>query len=135
MGSDVILIDGLMWQKNEFEKQMNWYDSMDYAENLRLGGYDDWRLPTIKELEDIVQSCGGINIKLEDSNKLIYKNLENKSYQASYQKKGFYNKFYWSSTKTDNFCDAYIILLSTGIILSTHKNGIDKYYTRCVRIN
>ena len=80
MGSDVILINGLMWQKNEFEKQMNWYDSMDYAENLRLGGYDDWRLPTIKELEDIVQSCGGINIKLEDRNKLKYKNLENKSY-------------------------------------------------------
>lgn len=26
---------------------MNWSDSVDWAENLNFGGFDDWRLPTI----------------------------------------------------------------------------------------
>ena len=25
---------------------MNWYDAMQWAQNLSYGGYDDWRLPT-----------------------------------------------------------------------------------------
>jgi hypothetical protein len=26
--------------------QMNWYEAMEWAQNLSYGGYDDWRLPT-----------------------------------------------------------------------------------------
>ena len=60
LSSDVIMINGLMWQKETVEEEMDWYEAMEYAENLRLGGYDDWRLPTIDELEFIVDFCGGI---------------------------------------------------------------------------
>jgi len=33
---------------------MNWRGALDYAENYRIARYRDWRLPTIKELNSIV---------------------------------------------------------------------------------
>ena len=45
---------GLMWQQSTEEKGYNWKDALAYAENLTLGGYDDWRLPNAKELQSIV---------------------------------------------------------------------------------
>ncbi len=32
---------------------MNWNSALTYAENLNLGGYTDWRLPNVKELETL----------------------------------------------------------------------------------
>ena len=50
---DVTIIGDLMWENvpNPEEHMMNWDDAMAYAKNLRLGGYDDWRLPTREELK------------------------------------------------------------------------------------
>lgn len=45
---------GLMWQKSDSAKGLNWEEALAYAENLTLGGYDDWRLPNAKELQSIV---------------------------------------------------------------------------------
>ena len=45
---------GLMWQIKDDGKTRNWKDSLEYANNLTLAGYDDWRLPTAKELQSIV---------------------------------------------------------------------------------
>jgi len=33
---------------------MTWKDALEYAENLNLNGYNDWRLPSAKELQSIV---------------------------------------------------------------------------------
>lgn len=43
----------LMWQKGENDK-MSWYDALKTAQNMELAGYDDWRLPSIKELNTIL---------------------------------------------------------------------------------
>lgn len=48
------LATGLMWQKSDDGERRDWEESLLYAENLELGGYDDWRLPNIKELQSIV---------------------------------------------------------------------------------
>lgn len=45
----------LMWQQTpDYYNRMSWYDAVDYADNLTLAGYDDWRPPNAKELQIIV---------------------------------------------------------------------------------
>lgn len=43
-------VTGLTWQQIPISETMSWEDAIEYCENLELGGYDDWRLPTAKEL-------------------------------------------------------------------------------------
>jgi hypothetical protein len=45
---------GLMWQQDDSGVAMDWEDALSYAENLELAGYDDWGLPNVKELQNIV---------------------------------------------------------------------------------
>ena len=45
---------GLMWQQADSGSGMDWEDALEYAENSTLAGYDDWRLPNVKELQSIV---------------------------------------------------------------------------------
>lgn len=45
---------GLMWQKADSLEGMDWEDALKYAEDLDVGGYDDWRLPNAKELQSII---------------------------------------------------------------------------------
>jgi len=40
----------LFYQNQLFTKQMTWQEAKEYAKNLRVGGFDDWRLPTRDEL-------------------------------------------------------------------------------------
>ena len=69
----ITIIGDLMWQNEPYTQEekdaycidenygkvMDWDSAMEYAKNLRLGGYNDWRLPTIEELKEIVTLCGG----------------------------------------------------------------------------
>ncbi len=45
---------GLMWQQADDGTARDWEESLEYAEGLELAGHDDWRLPSIKELQSIV---------------------------------------------------------------------------------
>lgn len=45
---------GLRWQKRDSEKAMNWKDALSYCENMNRAGTTEWRLPTAKELQSIV---------------------------------------------------------------------------------
>ncbi|MEX0323276.1 MAG: DUF1566 domain-containing protein [Puniceicoccaceae bacterium] len=40
---------GLIWQQVPPEAFYTWEEAQNYADNLVLGGHDDWRLPTMKE--------------------------------------------------------------------------------------
>jgi len=44
---------GLMWQQDTATNTMDWRSALSYCEALDLGGYNDWRLPNIKELSSI----------------------------------------------------------------------------------
>ncbi len=45
---------GLTWAKMDSKRGMTWKEALVYAENLKLAGHDDWRLPNAKELQYIV---------------------------------------------------------------------------------
>lgn len=55
---NLITHSGLVWS-SVAPKEMTWSVAMTYAENLREGGYDDWRLPTIRELMSIFDYTQG----------------------------------------------------------------------------
>ena len=51
---------GLMWQKDDsfhdLKMGVNWYDALEYVgekNSQKLGGFDDWRLPTMQELNKL----------------------------------------------------------------------------------
>jgi len=41
---------GLMWAAQDNGKDIDWYEANTYCKKFKAGGYDDWRLPDIKEL-------------------------------------------------------------------------------------
>jgi hypothetical protein len=56
-GTVTDLNTGLMWQKTLGEK-MTYNEAVAGAETFNLAGYDDWRLPTIKELYSLIFFSG-----------------------------------------------------------------------------
>jgi len=54
-GNDTITDNktGLMWVSKDNGTPINWYDAIEYCKNLRVGGYTDWRMPTIAELASL----------------------------------------------------------------------------------
>jgi hypothetical protein len=44
------IVDGLMWALENNGANVNWNVANQFCQNFRLGGYADWRLPTLKEL-------------------------------------------------------------------------------------
>lgn len=56
-GTVTDLITGLMWEKNMGEK-LTFEEAKKKAESLRTGGYNDWRIPTVKELYSLILFTG-----------------------------------------------------------------------------
>ena len=46
-------VSGQMWQIEKGKMTTNLQDAEQYVRTLNLGGYNDWRLPTIYELYDL----------------------------------------------------------------------------------
>ncbi len=44
---------GLMWTRKDNGYALRWQPAAEYCRNLQVGGYSDWRLPTIDELKNI----------------------------------------------------------------------------------
>lgn len=118
---------GLMWQKTPDYQKHNFYDAFDYVASLEIGGYTDWRLPTIKELYSLLNSNGELYPQdLEKSQPY----LNTDYFDFEYDKRMPYAGQYWSSTKYVkgplqniqmegafgfNFADGHIKAYETGL--------------------
>jgi len=48
---------GILWQLSPEGAGMQWSLAVLYCEDLELGGYDDWSLPTITQLRSLIVGC------------------------------------------------------------------------------
>ena len=80
---------GLMWAQNDSGEAMDWEAALIYAEVSTYGGYDDWRLPNVKELQSIADYSGVF--PAIDSTMFNLTGITNEAGNADYP-------YYWTST-------------------------------------
>ncbi|MCD6432444.1 MAG: DUF1566 domain-containing protein [Sulfurimonas sp.] len=113
-------ITSLMWQDDETTNGMNWSTGVDYCSGSELGGFYDWRLPTSKELEGIVD-YSAVDPSIDE----IFGNIEPESESTNY----------WSSTHQSgsNESRAWIVDFYDGAVRNVDSLDFYTYQVRCVR--
>ena len=91
---------GLMWSQDDNGATIYWKEALAYAESSTLAGYDDWRLPNIKELQSIadytVTEIPAMDVSVFNLTKVInvvYDTVTGDSVDSQLN-----YPFYWSST-------------------------------------
>ncbi len=119
LASDVLIDSktGLMWQDNSAAKNIkkDWQGALASCKELRLAGHDDWRLPTVKELQSVITPLSRYNPAVKN----IFKNVGDSGY-------------YWSSTEDESDeAFAWMMNFKRGYEYINYKTY--KRYVRCVR--
>ncbi|WP_428562172.1 MAG: DUF1566 domain-containing protein [Solidesulfovibrio sp. DCME] len=125
LGNQSLAVDthtGLTWQRNDDAVQRNWAEAVSYCAELVLEEYDDWRLPSMKELQTIYYL----------KNNEYYACIDN----TCISKMAFPNTRrdgpYWSDT-TSHAENSNAWYLSFNGLATGAMNKDGEAYTRCVR--
>jgi hypothetical protein len=103
---------GLQWQC-EGPGEMSWHAACEYAAALDLDGKTDWRLPTVKELESLLDRSYYRPVVREE---IPFRDALS----------------YWSQTTFGPEMDnAWIVMFDGAYVLSYYKTNA--YHVRCVR--
>ncbi|MBN2081615.1 DUF1566 domain-containing protein [bacterium] len=99
-GTVTDLVTGLMWAKtpNNLEK-VTFSAAFDVAANLELGGYDDWRVPTIKELYSLILFDGETGSTIYDSIPYLMTSYLDFEYGDESAGERIIDAQYWSATE------------------------------------
>jgi hypothetical protein len=107
---------GFEWQCKS-PGEMNWHEAREYAKSLSLDGKNDWRLPTLAELESLLD-----RIKNRSDGRPLMR--EEVPFRDTLS--------YWSSTTFERQTkNAWIVMFDGAYVLSYYKSN--SYYVRCVR--
>ncbi len=107
---------GLEWQI-ESPGEMNWYEAQEYASSLSLDGKTDWRLPSVAELETLLDRT-----KTRPEGRPIIRE------EVPFRDE----RSYWTSTTFEvDTQNAWIVMFDGAYILSYYKSN--SYFVRCVR--
>jgi hypothetical protein len=107
---------GLEWQC-ESPGEMTWHEAQKYGESLSLDGKDDWRLPTLTELESLL-----------DRSKARPEGRPPMREEVPFRDA----LSYWSSTTFERDTkNAWIVMFDGAYVLSYYKSN--SYFVRCVR--
>ena len=107
---------GLEWQF-ESPGEMTWHEAKAYAESLSLDGKKDWRLPTLAELESLLDRR-----KARSDGRAVMRE------EVPFRD----NRSYWSLTTFEaDTKNAWIVMFDGAYVLSYYKSN--SYYVRCVR--
>lgn len=105
---------GLTWQQAEIGATTDWTNALNYAEELTLGGFQDWRLPNIKELESL------------NDETLVSPSIDTNYFPNAESAR------YWSSTTQNNSTgNAWFNEFIAGITSQASKTS--SYWVRAVR--
>lgn len=106
----------LEWQR-ESPGKMNWYQAQEYAKSLVLDGKSDWRMPSLAELESLL-----------DRTKARPEGRPPMREEVPFRDE----LSYWSSTTFEQDTqNAWIVMFDGAYVLSYYKSNL--YYVRCVR--
>jgi len=100
-GENISIIDGLKYENQSFIKEYTWKKAVTHCERMKLGGYNNWRLPRKDELEKLLT---------EDKNRGYYiqKKFANNINGEKYA-------FFWTSTEAKkNSSEVWYISMKSG---------------------
>ncbi|MCX5885086.1 MAG: DUF1566 domain-containing protein [Proteobacteria bacterium] len=110
-------LTGLMWTKNANLPggTTDWQQALDYANNLTLADYSDWRLPNVNELESLINA--------NEAHPSTWLNAQG----FTNVQVGYYD-YYWSSTTgASSSAYALIVIISNGDVSYDSKSSYDYY--------
>lgn len=107
---------GLEWQ-SQSPGEMTWHQAIEYAASLSLDGKRDWRLPSLAELESLLDRSR----ERSDGRAMMREEVPFRDELS-----------YWSSTTFENNTTcAWILMFDGAYLLSYYKSN--RYHVRCVR--
>lgn len=86
---------GMLWQKTPAFDRKQYADALGYCGSLELGGRDDWRVPTIKELYSLADNRGAL-LKPEEGVPIPY--IDTTVFDFEYPEGLMFAGQYWSAT-------------------------------------
>ncbi len=115
---------GYTWQKPIDNKEYNWREAVQYCEDLELGGYSDWRLPSRGELRTIMTENSYPNSKSYSGKTYIKKPLL-ETMTMKYQ-------IFWTATKYNSDSSySWVLSFNNGNDVSSNRSG--SWYVLCLR--
>jgi len=120
---------GLQWQRFTSETEFTWCDALNFCDDLRYAGRDDWRLPNVRELDSLVD-YGRARPAIDPI--FLIGGAGGGEADGSGAGGGPMNRFWSSTTDTSSPVSAWAVEFENGTSLSRLSKN-NRFFVRAVR--